>query len=95
MAAEPSPAMAALNALTLGFVPTTSGPATGKAPELSKVRAMWDEADHTLAVASGLTPDNIAAFAPYVSHALVATGVSRDEHHFDAELLRVFVARSR
>lgn len=94
-APEPSPAMAALNALTLGFVPTTSGPATGKAPVLSKVQAMWDEADRTLAVASGLTPDNIASFAPYLSHALVATGVSRDEHHFDPELLRVFVARSR
>lgn len=93
-APEPSPAMAALNALTLGFVPTTSGPATGKAPELSKVRAMWDETDGVLAVASGLTPDNIADFAPYLSHALVATGVSRDEHHFDPELLRVFVVRA-
>lgn len=93
-APEPRPALAALNALTLGFVPTTSGPATGEAPELSKVRAMWDEADGTLAVASGLTPDNVASFAPYLSHALVATGVSRDAHHFDAELLRVFVSRA-
>lgn len=93
-APEPSPATAALNALTLGFLPTTSGPATGKAPELDKVRAMSEHTGGKLAVASGLTPDNIAHFAPYLSHALVATGVSRDEHHFDAELLQVFVARA-
>lgn len=92
---EPHPGQAARNAQALGFVPTTSGPATGQAPELEKVQVMSAATGRNLAVASGLTPDNIASFAPYLSHALVATGVSRDAHHFDGELLHVFVKRAR
>lgn len=94
-APEPNPEQAARNALALGFMPTTSGAATGKAPEMGKIAGMSWATGRKLAVASGLTPDNIADFAPLISHALVATGVSRDEHHFDPELLRVFIARAR
>lgn len=92
---EPDPVQAARNAQTLGFVPTTSGSATGHAPLLEKVEAMSRATGRRLAVASGLTPDNIAGFAPHLSHALVATGVSVDAHHFDFELLSAFVARAR
>ena len=42
-----------------------------------------------------MTADNVSAFAPHLSRILVSTGVSRDEHRFDAELLRVFIARAR
>lgn len=92
---EPNPLQAAQRARTLGFIPTTSGPATGVPPDVEKVRSMSAAAGGVLAVASGLTPHNVAAFAPYLSHILVATGVSRDEYNFDYELLRTFVGAVR
>lgn len=94
---ESDPGLAALKALELGFIPTTSGSATGSAPSLGKIedirRAIGREAP--LACASGMTLDNIAVFAPLLSHVLVATGVSRDEHHFDAQLLEGFIHMAR
>jgi hypothetical protein len=35
------------------------------------------------AVATGMTPDNVAASLSYFTHYLLGTGVSRDTHHFD------------
>ncbi|CAH1691529.1 conserved hypothetical protein [Hyphomicrobiales bacterium] len=94
---EHDPGLAAAKALELGFVPTTSGSGTGSAPSLSKIedirRAIGPEAP--LACASGMTLENIATFAPLLSHALVATGVSRDEHHFDAQRLEAFIHMAR
>ena len=94
---ENDPGLAAAKALELGFIPTTSGSATGSAPSLSKIevirQAIGPEAP--LACASGMTLDNIEAFAPLLSHVLVATGVSRDEHHFDAQRLEAFIHLAR
>ncbi|MDU8350445.1 hypothetical protein RYA05_00890 [Pseudomonas syringae pv. actinidiae] len=94
-APEPDPLKAARNALSLGFIPTTSGSGTGSAPTLEKIQHMSGEAEGRLAVASGMTPDNITEFAPLLSHILVATGVSTDEHHFDFEALSRFIALVR
>lgn len=88
---EPNPALAAYNTLQAGFLPTTSGAATGSAPQLEKITAMSEQVQGRLAVASGLSVDNIALFAPYISHALVASSVSSDEHHFDYDTLARFV----
>ncbi len=94
---EPDPGLAAAKALELSFTPTTSGAATGSAPSLAKIegirRAIGPDAP--LACASGMTLDNIAVFAPLLSHVLVATGVSRDEHHFDARRLETFIHLAR
>lgn len=96
-ALEHDPGLAAAKALELGFIPTTSGSATGSAPSLSKIEVMRQAIgpDAPLACASGMTLDNIAVFAPLLSHVLVATGVSRDEHHFDAQLLEGFIHMAR
>lgn len=91
---EPYPAGAAHVADCAGFIPTTSGPGTGEAPMLDKIKGMHAPGK-ALAVASGMTVENVADFAPYLSHILVATGVSIDEHHFDFERLLEFVARAR
>jgi hypothetical protein len=72
-----------------GFIPTTSGAATGSAPTLEKIRSMKNNGD--LAVASGMSLENVAMFAPLLSHILVATSVSVDDHHFDDVLLGKFV----
>ena len=92
---EPDPAAAARVAASLGMLPTTSGAATGSAPALAKIEAMSRAVDARLAVASGMTVDNVAEFAPLVSDILVSTGVSRDAHTLDEGKLRTFVARAR
>jgi uncharacterized protein len=86
---EPQPAAAARNALSLGFVPTTSGIATGLAPQIEKMAAIRAgiEPYDMLAVASGITPANVAGFVPYVTHILVSTGISKNFHDFDQDKL--------
>ncbi|MGE0331798.1 MAG: hypothetical protein AB7P37_14040 [Ramlibacter sp.] len=92
---EPDPAAAARVATSLGMIPTTSGAATGSAPALAKIEAMSRAVGGRLAVASGMTIDNVADFAPLVSDILVSTGVSRDEYTLNEGKLRAFVARAR
>lgn len=87
------PSAAAALARMNGWIPTTSGPATGEPPSLQKI---VDMAGHgPLAIASGMAPENVAQFVPHLTHILVATGVSRDFHHFDFERLRAFVGAVR
>lgn len=90
---DDNPALAAFLASALGMIPTTSGPGTGEPPSVAKIRAMREVLGDNapLAVASGMTPENVGEFLPYVTHFLVATGVSRDTYHFDEALLREFV----
>ncbi|MHB8410254.1 MAG: BtpA/SgcQ family protein [Acidiferrobacterales bacterium] len=91
---ESDPEQAARNALAAGFIPTTSGPATGEAPEVAKIRLMSESVNGQLAVASGMTPENVARYAPYLAVILVATGVSRDDHHIDPARLRLLIERA-
>lgn len=92
---ESYPAKAALNALEAGFIPTTSGFGTGSAPELEKIVAMSRATGGVLAIASGMTPWNVAEYAPFLSHIMVATGISVDEHRMDADKLRLMIANTR
>jgi predicted TIM-barrel enzyme len=92
---EPNPELAAKNALAAGFIPTTSGSGTGSAPELDKIITMSKATGGVLAVASGMTPENVADFAPYLSHVLVATGVAIDEHRMDVDKLKLLIANSK
>jgi predicted TIM-barrel enzyme len=85
---EPNPELAARMANKFGFIATTSGSATGIAAEVDKIghlRAALGDAP--LAIASGVTPENVHEYAPYLSHILVATGVSESFHEFDYEKL--------
>lgn len=88
---EVNPERAAFNAMKLGFIPTTSGVGTGQAPQIDKIESMSKTVNGKLAVASGMTPENISQFAPYLAHVLVATGVSADEYRMDREKLTGFV----
>ena len=89
MPEELDPVTAADNARMARFVPTTSGSATGAPPDLEKIRAM--AARGPLAVASGMTPDNVHLYSPYLSDILVATGIAADEHHLDPGKLARFI----
>lgn len=85
---EPDAPAAAAAAADLGMLATTSGPATGKAPEFEKLRAMREAlGTRPLAVASGITPDNIHELGGPLTHVLVSTGVSRSFHELDQKLL--------
>lgn len=61
------------------FVPTTSGARTGDCPEVSKIRAFRRllGPDLPLAIASGITADNIGTFLPLATHFLVGTSVEQ------------------
>jgi hypothetical protein len=94
---ELDPASAARKAAEFGFIPTTSGPATGHAADPAVVAAMRSAIgpDAPLAIASGITPDNAAAYLPSVSHVLVSTGVSASFHEFDPGRLRALTTAAQ
>lgn len=84
---EADPVTAARVALEAGFIPTTSGSATGQPPKLEKIIAMSEACGGHLAVASGMTPDNIKEYAPYLKYALVATSlVDRNDRIYPERL---------
>ena len=77
---------------------TTSGVATGEAADLAKIadfRRGCGEAP--LALASGVTPDNVALYGRLVDAVLVATGVNvpGDFYDIDPGRLRRLVSRAR
>ena len=77
---------------------TTSGIATGRSAEVSKIEAFRRGcADRPLAVASGVTPDNAGAYAGLVDAVLVATGINRagDFHNIEPMRLRRLLAACR
>ena len=54
----------------------TSGPGTGMAADVGKVKAMRAGiGEHALALASGVTPENVRDYVPYVDAYLVGTGI--------------------
>ncbi|MDD5708063.1 MAG: adenine phosphoribosyltransferase [Kiritimatiellae bacterium] len=55
---------------------TSSGPGTGYAASVEKARALRSGAGkHPLALASGVSPENVAGFLPYVDAYLVASEI--------------------
>jgi len=77
-------------------VVTTSGPSTGNPPDLSKIQTMREcLGDHPLAIASGITAENVSQFLPYVDCFLVATGISRNWQEFDPAKLKELVSKVR
>jgi Predicted TIM-barrel enzyme len=80
---------AATKAAVLGWIATTSGPATGIAPDLQKLRTMRHRIPNSdFAVASGVTPENAADISLLVDWILVSTGISKDFHTFDLEKMK-------
>jgi hypothetical protein len=62
----------------------TSGSGTGSAPDVEKIKEMKENCGDTpLAVASGITPENVDQFLPYVDCFMVSTGISKSFHDLD------------
>lgn len=67
---------------------TTSGPATGDAPDLEKIRKICEYAgpEGRVAIASGVTCDNVLDYVALgVSDFIVSTGISESFHHLDED----------
>lgn len=87
---------AVLNSQSLQFIPTTSGEATGKAADLSKLILMKEHLkEYPLGIASGLTPENVHEYTPFIEYGLVATGISEDFHTFDSLKLKKVIENSQ
>lgn len=92
---ESNPGTAAEFSKNCGFIPTTSGKATGAAANLEKIMDMKVAiGNHPLAVASGLDPENIKDFVAHLDFGLVATGISKNFHELDQEKLRLIIERA-
>lgn len=75
-------------------VPTTSGSGTGKAADTHKLVALRvGLGDHPLALASGVTPDNIHSFLGFVDHILVSTGIADSNDRIAPEKLASLLQR--
>ena len=62
----------------------TSGPGTGHAADIEKVRALRAGlGEHAMALASGITPENVRSYMPYVQAFLVGTGIEQRLGVFD------------
>lgn len=67
-------------------VVTTSGPATGSAASPEKIRRMKAAlGDQSLAIASGITSENVLDYLPFVDIFLVASGISDSFEQLNAE----------
>jgi len=82
-------AAAALFAVPFVDVITTSGKQTGMVAEIEKIRKMKAAiGDHPLAIASGITPENVAKYMPHADCFLVATGISYSFFELNPYLVR-------
>ncbi len=87
---------AARKAMRFMDVVTTSGPGTGQAADISRIRLMKEAlGEFPLAIASGISPKNVGAYLPYSDCYLVATGISTDFSHLNPILLRALMEEVR
>ncbi|MBY4383770.1 hypothetical protein CH260_15695 [Rhodococcus sp. 05-2256-B2] len=74
-------------------VATTSGEGTGKAADPVRLRALREGlAGRPLALASGVTPDNIVDYHGLVDHILVASGIAGPSGIDENELARLMAS---
>lgn len=67
-------------------VVTTSGRATGESAAVEKIKIMKQAlGERPLAIASGITAENVEQFLPWVDIFLVATGISQSFYELDIE----------
>lgn len=71
-------------------VVTTSGIATGHSADLTKIKTFRSACDDKpIALASGITPENISEYLPYIDAALVATGINVKDDFYNIDATRL------
>ena len=77
-------------------VVTTSGPGTGMSASREKIAAMKRGlGEAPLAIASGITPENVSDYVDLATCFLVATGISRNFTDLDPERVKALVEKVR
>lgn len=75
-------------------VVTTSGPGTGIAADVEKIKTMKAAIGGApLAIASGITPENVHLYMPHADCFLVATGISEDFENLSLPLTKKLLDR--
>jgi len=75
-------------------VVTTSGPGTGQASNVSKIQRMKSSiGSFPLAIASGITPENVHQYIEFADCFLVATGISHSWTELDPKRVESLVAK--
>jgi hypothetical protein len=89
------PASSAVRAIPYVDVVTTSGSSTGVSAPIEKISGMHAALAgvRPLAIASGITPENVGGYLPHVEFLMVSTGISRSFHELDPEKTRALVRR--
>lgn len=92
-----NPALAAKIATAYVDVVTTSGKATGSAPDIAKIEVMKKAmGDNPLAIASGVSPENVKEFIPFADCFIVATSLLvPDTENFDRSKVRELMEKIR
>lgn len=90
---DPNPNGTIYQLSDLGWIPCTSGKATGSAAEVGKVEGLATASSTGLGLASGVTLDNVAQYLPHVSHFFVASSISEDDYTLDFERMSVMSGR--
>lgn len=71
---------------------TTSGDATGLPPSIGKIKTVREAIDDSpLAIASGMTPENVGGYKKLADCFLVSTGVSKSFEELDKERVKRFI----
>lgn len=84
-----NPARLARLAMDYMDVIVTSGVTTGSAPSIDKIRSMRSLiGSFPLAIASGITCENVASYLPFVDCFMVATGISDSSTQLNRERTR-------
>lgn len=77
-------------------VVTTSGAGTGQAANVEKIKTMKEALGETpLAIASGITPENVSLYLPFADALLVATGISRSFEELEPAKVQDLIQRVR
>lgn len=71
-------------------VVTTSGIATGRSADLTKMDTFRSACGDTpIALASGITPENVKEYLPFIDATLVATGINKKDDFYNIDLARL------
>jgi len=66
---------------------TTSGNGTGVKADIEKIKTIYKNVNNKndIAIASGITPDNIKDYIPFINYFLIATGISESFYRLSLE----------
>lgn len=92
-----NPGLAAKIATSFVDVVTTSGKATGSAPDITKIRLMKESINNfPLAIASGVSPENVKEFLPYTDYFIVSTSLLKiGTENFDKDKIKALIDNVR